>query len=245
MVPLLYTALLFAVFLPAVIADKVLSQSELLRGLPAESHRILREACPTWRFDPDEAIFQKGDPGEALYLVLSGKVRIFRESLEGRRKILAYLHPGEVFGEMSLVEERPRSASAVAETPTEVLVLFRDTYLNLLRRFPLLGHNLARIIAGRLREMNDEILFLTFEEARSKVAFALLKLYRHRHGEPRDGGWYIPIVHQEIANLAGTSRETATRVVHELRDRGIVASVPGGLLLRDLDALEQVLYGLQ
>ncbi len=228
-----------------MIADKVLSQSEFLRGLPAESHRIIREACPTWRFGPREAIFQKGDSGEALYLVIEGKVRIYRESLEGRRKVLAYVHPGEVFGEMSLVEERPRSASAIAEAPTEVLVLFRDTYFNLLRRFPLLGHNLARIIAGRLREMIDEILFLTFEEAKSKVAFALLKLYRHRHGEPRDGGWFIPIVHQEIANLAGTSRETATRVVHELRDRGIIASTSGGLVLKDFDALEQVLYGLQ
>ncbi len=228
-----------------MLADKVLSQSELLRGLPLESHRILRDACPTWRFDPGETIFQKGDPGEALYLVLTGKVRIFRESLEGRRKVLAYIHPSEIFGEMSLVEDRPRSASAIAETSTEVLVLFRDTYMNLLRRFPLLGHNLARIIASRLREMNDEILFLTFEEAKSKVAFALLKLYRHRHGEPRDGGWFIPIVHQEIANLAGTSRETATRVVHELRDRGIIAVTFGGLVLRDLDALEQVLYGLQ
>jgi len=221
-----------------------LSQSPLLDGLPPHSTEILREACPTWSFEPGEAIFRKGDPGEALYIVLSGKVRIFRESLEGRPKVLAYVHPSGVFGEMSLVEGRPRSASAVAETPTKVLVLFRDTYFNLLRRFPLLGHNLARIIASRLREMNDELLFLTFEEAKSKVAFALLKLYRHKHGEPRDGGWYIPIVHQEIANLAGTSRETATRVVHELRSKGILETRQGGVLIRDVKALEQVLYGL-
>lgn len=226
-------------------AEEVLSRSELLRDLPREASRIFLEACPVWRYQPQEAIFQKGDPGEALYLVLSGKVRIFRESIEGRKKVLAYLHSGDVFGEMSLVEERPRSATAVTEAPTEVLVLFRDTYLNLLRRFPLLGHNVARIIAARLREMNDEVLFLTFEEAKSKVAFALLKLYRHRHGEARSEGWFIPIVHQELANLAGTSRETVTRVVHDLRDRGIVAPLPGGLVLKDLEALEQVLYGLQ
>jgi len=224
--------------------DDILNSSPLLDGLPPHSVEIVREACPVWTFESGEAIFRKGDPGEALYIVLSGEVRIFRESLEGRPKVLAYVHPGDVFGEMSLVEERPRSASAVAETATEVLVLFRDTYFNLLRRFPLLGHNLARIIAGRLREMNDELLFLTFEEAKSKVAFALLKLYRHQHGRSHNGGWYIPIVHQEIANLAGTSRETATRVVHELRSKGILETRQGGVLIRDLKALEQVLYGL-
>ncbi len=227
-----------------MIADKVLSQSELFIGLPAEAPRVFAGACQLRRYPEGAVLFQKGDPGDALYLVLSGKVRIFRESLAGKKKTLAYFHPPQVFGEMSLVEDRPRSATAVAEAPTELLVLYRDYYLQLIRRFPLLAHNLARIVAARLREMNDEVLFLTFEEARSKVAFSLLKLHRHRHGEPREAGWFVPIVHQEVANLAGTSRETATRVVHELRDRGIVESVPGGLLLKDLEALEEVLYGL-
>ena len=244
MLPLLYRICRLPICLVAVVADSVLSQSPLLYKLPPEAQKVIRDASAEWRYRRGELIFQKGDPGEALYIVLSGKVRIFRESLEGRTKVLAYIHPSEVFGEMSLVEERPRSASALAETDTEVLMLFRDTYMNLLKRFPLLGHNLARIIAARLRETNEEVLFLTFEEARSKVAFALLKLLRHRHGEPRDGGWFIPIVHQEIANLAGTSRETATRVVHELRQKKIIETPPGGVLLKDVQALEQVLYGL-
>jgi len=227
-----------------VSAEEVLAKSPLLHELPPDSVEIFLDACPIWSFKPQEAIFQKGDPGEALYIVLSGKVRIYRESLEGRSKLLAYVHPSEVFGEMSLIEERPRSASAIAETPTEVLVLFRDTYFNLLRRFPRLGHNLARIIASRLREVNDEVLFLSFEESKSKVAFALLKLMRHRHGEPRNGGWYLPIVHQELANLAGTSRETATRVLHELKDQGILEAHHGGVLIKNPEALELILYGL-
>jgi len=227
-----------------VIVDKVLSQSELFAGLPPEAVRVFAGACQVRRYPKGAILFQKGDPGDALYVLVSGKVRIYRESLAGKLKTLAYFHPPQVFGEMSLVEDRPRSATAFAEEPTELLVLFRDYYLQLIRRFPLLAHNIARIIAARLREMNDEVLFLTFEEARSKVAFALLKLHRHRHGEPREEGWFLPIVHQEIANLAGTSRETATRVVHELRDRRIIESVPGGLLLRDLEALETVLYGI-
>jgi len=227
-----------------VIADKVLSQSELFIGLPPEAPRVVAAACQARRFPKGSVLFEKGDPGDSLYILLSGKVRIYRESLAGKLKTLAYFHPPQVFGEMSLVEDRPRSATAVAEEATEVLVLYRDYYLQLIRRYPLLAHNLARIVAARLREMNDEVLFLTFEEARSKVAFALLKLRRHRHGAPREQGWFVPIVHQEIANLAGTSRETATRVVHELRDRGVIESVPGGLLLKDLEALETVLYGL-
>jgi len=227
-----------------VVVEAVLEKSPLLLDLPPDAQEVLLDACPTWRFKKGETIFQVGDPGQALYVVLSGKVKIFRESLEGKNKLLAYVHPGEVFGEMSLVEDRPRSASALAVAPTSVLVLFRDTYLNLLKRFPLLGHNLARIIASRLREMNEELLFLTFEEARSKVAFALLKLHRHRHSVPEEGGWFVPVVHQELANLAGTSRETVTRVVQELKNRGLIEVFHGGILIKDLEGLERVLYGL-
>ena len=227
-----------------MVVDEALAKSPLFIDLPPEAYEVIPQASTRWSYRKGQKIFQKGDRGDALYIVLKGEVRIFRESMEGRPMILAFLHPGDVFGEMSLVEDRPRSATAVAETETEVLALFRDRYLNLLKRFPRLGHNIARIIAARLREVNDELLLFAFEEARVKVAFALLKLYRQRRGKPREEGWFIPVVHQEIANLAGTSRETATRVVHELRDQGVLENVPGGLLLKDPEALEKILYGL-
>jgi len=172
-------------------------------------------------------------------------VKIYRESLDGREKVLAFVHPGEVFGEMSLVEDRPRSATALAVEPTVVLALFRDLYLQLIRRYPLIAHNLARIIAGRLREMNEEVVILSFEESKSRVAYALLKLYRHRHGHPTEEGWFVPVVHLEVAHLAGTSRETATRVLHALREMGAIQAADGGVVIRDLAILEEVLYGLR
>jgi len=221
----------------------VLRASELFEGLPDSALRHFLDATVERTAAANEEIFSLGESGEALYLVVSGKVRIFRDSLNGRRKSLAFINPGGVFGEMSLVEERPRSASAEAVEDTTLRMMFRDYYCHYIERYPRFAHNIARIIASRLREANDEVLLLTFEEARTKIAYSLLKMARHNLGRSVSSGWQLPLVHQEVANLAGTSRETATRVLHEFRDRGILSLSPGGIVILDVSRLEEQLFG--
>ncbi len=146
----------------------------LFHGLTSEealarSH-FLRQAYPKGK-----PVFHQGDLGQALYLVERGRVRLFRTHLGGQEKTLGYVGPGEIFGEMSLLDG---SASALAEEKALLLVLHREAYLALIRRLPLIAHNLARLLAHRLREAGLELDLMAFEEAKSRVAYALLKLLR-------------------------------------------------------------------
>ncbi len=229
-----------------MLADtNILAQSPLFEGVPPGALEIAREAFQTLTYAAGKKVFEAGDPGEALYIVQSGRIKIYRTNLDDKEKVLAYLNPGDLFGEMSLVEDIPRSATALALEDTVLLALYRQEYYGLTRRYPEVAHNLARILARRLREMNLEVEVLSFEEARGRVAYALLKLYRHRYGEQSPQGWRVPATHQELALMAGTSRETVTRVLHALRDEAILRLLPGKVEILDTAALEEVLYGLR
>ncbi|GGN01170.1 cyclic AMP receptor protein [Thermus composti] len=183
-------------------------------------------------------VFQQGDLGQALYLVAQGRIRLYRLHLGGQERTLGFMGPGGVFGEMALLEEGERSASAVAEEDSLLLALYREAYLALLQRLPLVGHNLARILAQRLREANLEMDLLAFEEAQSRVAYALLKLLKQGLGPE------LALRHQDLAALAGASRETVTRVLHELQRLGIVNLAPGRVWVGNPALLEEVAFGL-
>ncbi len=221
-----------------------LSRTLLFEGVPPEGYEIAEQAFRTLSLKPGQTVFEAGDAGHALYLIRAGKVKISHRNLDGREKVLAYLNPGEIFGEMSLVDDEPRSATATAVEHTIIHALYLEEYWGLVRRFPQVAHNLARIIARRLREMNHEVEVLTFEEARGKVAYALLKLYRHKYGEATPRGRRMSLTHRELADLAGTSRETATRVLGQFQELGLIVSGSRVIEVLDPTGLENVLYDL-
>ena len=229
---------------PVIASNWKLYDAPLFQGLAKNQVEHVLGAMQPRRMEAGEYIFRMGDEGVSLYLVAEGRVHVFRNSLEGREKSLAFFSPGDVFGEMSLVEARPRSAHAVALEDTVVLQLFADHYRHLIQRYPLLAHNLARIIAERLRRASEEVVLLSFENARVKMAHALLKLYHQRLGRATERGWLIPETHKRLANHAGTSRETVTRVIREFKKEGLVEDHPQGVLLKDLEGLEAILWGL-
>lgn len=212
--------------------------SALFQDLSPEEARLARTYFQPLPYPPGKLVFEQGDLGSSLYLVERGRVRLYRIHLGGQEKTLGFVGPGGVFGEMSLLDGSERSASAVTEEETLLLALYREAYLGLIRRLPLFAHNLARILAHRLREANLELDLLAFEEAQSRVAYALLKLVRQGHG-PR-----LRLRHQDLAALAGTSRETVTRVLHQLKDQGALRLAPGQLEVLDAKLLEEVAFGL-
>ena len=127
--------------------------SPLFQDMGPEETRLARSYFQPLTYPKGKAIFHQGDLGQALYLVEEGRVRLYRTHLGGQEKILGFLGPGEVFGEMSLLDGGERSASALAEEETLLLALYREAYLGLIRRLPLFAHNLARILAHRLRAL--------------------------------------------------------------------------------------------
>ncbi|WP_457638097.1 Crp/Fnr family transcriptional regulator [Oceanithermus sp.] len=226
--------------LPAEVANSL-----LFDGVDGTGLEIAAQALRPLSFRAGQRIFEAGDEGHALYIIQRGKVKISHCNLDGKEKILAYLSPGKIFGEMSLVEEKPRSASAQAINETVLYTLYAEEYWSLIKRYPRVAHNLARVLAQRLREMNHEVEVLTFEESRGRVAYALLKLYRHEFGEPTRRGRVLPLTQRELADIAGTSRETVTRVINEFQNRGYLRSETGQIEVFDPAGLEKVLYDLE
>ncbi|MEN2981553.1 MAG: Crp/Fnr family transcriptional regulator [Thermus sp.] len=210
----------------------------LFQDLTPEEEALARTYFQSLAYPKGKHVFRQGDLGQSLYLVAEGRVRLYRTHLGGQEKTLGFVAKGGVFGEMSLLDGGERSASAVAEEDTLLLALHREAYLALIRRVPLLAHNLARILAYRLRELNVELDLLAFEEAESRVAYALLKLLRMGHG-PR-----LRLRHQDLAALAGASRETVTRVLHGFKHRGLLRLAPGEVEVLDPGLLEEVAFGL-
>jgi CRP/FNR family cyclic AMP-dependent transcriptional regulator len=212
--------------------------SPLFHGLTPEEVELARSYFLRRAYPKGKAVFHQGDLGQTLYLVEAGQVRLFRTHLGGQEKTLGYIGPGGIFGEMSLLDGSERSASAVAEEDSLLLALHQEAYLALIRRLPLIAHNLARLLIHRLREADLELDLLAFEEARSRVAYALLKLLRQGKGP------LLKVRQQEVAALAGTSRETATRALHELRAQGTIRLGPGEVEVLLPSLLEEVAFGL-
>ena len=210
----------------------------LFHDLTPEEEALARSYFLRHAYPKGKLVFHQGDLGQALYLVERGRVRLFCTHLGGQEKTLGYVGPGEIFGEMSLLDGSERSASALAEEEALLLVLHREAYLALIRRLPLIAHNLARLLAHRLREADLELDLMAFEEAKSRVAYALLKLLRQGMG-PK-----IRARQQELAALAGASRETVTRALQELKAQGAVRLAPGEVEVLSPALLEEVAFGL-
>ncbi len=219
--------------------------SLLFAGVDRTGLEIAAQALRPLSFGPGQRVFEAGEDGHALYIIQRGKVKISHCNLDGKEKMLAYLTSGKIFGEMSLVDGSPRSATATAVESTVLYALYTEEYWSLINRYPRIAHNLARILAQRLREMNHEVEVLTFEESRGKVAYALLKLYRQEYGRETARGRLLELTQRELSDLAGTSRETVTRVLGEFQRRGYLSSEKGQIEVYDPAGLENVLYDLE
>ncbi|HHV55991.1 MAG TPA: Crp/Fnr family transcriptional regulator [Firmicutes bacterium] len=168
-------------------------------------------------------IFLENDPGDALYLIQSGLVRISCLAQDGRVKTLAVLSDGDFFGEMALVDDQPRSATAEALDTTTLLVLYRRDFERLLSDHPGLARAVIKGLSRRLRATNEQLLDAVFLDVRSRVIKTLLAL-AGSHGKPHPAGLRIDLrlTHQELAQMVGTSRETVTRVLADLQDSGLI-----------------------
>lgn len=223
-----------------------LAEVPLFKDAPPRALEIAAAAVRTRRLEEGDVLFQEGDEGEALYILASGAIKLSKVDLEGHEKTLAILKPPEFFGEMALLAERSRSATATSLARTRVYTLFQDDFLKLLGTFPGISLNLNIILARRLRGMDDEAQILSYKDAQGRVAYVLLRLYRGGLIDFDGAGHaFIRLTHQELASLAGTSRETVTRALKALETEGVIHTRPKEVLLSDPDGLEEILHGIR
>jgi CRP-like cAMP-binding protein len=171
------------------------------------------------RFPKHKTIVEEGLPGDYMYVIREGRVKVTKLSGDGREKILELLEEGSFFGEMSLLDSAPRSASVKALTEVRILALARNDFLNVLRRSPDLALAVIQELTQRLRQQDEQASALSFQRVKERTQGLLVRLARDDTGVP--GRLATPsLTHQQIADMIGTSRETVTRAVKGLKQDG-------------------------
>jgi len=190
---------------------------------------------------PGEVLFLKGQAGDALYGVLSGHVRISTSVPSGREVVLTTMGPGQVFGEIALLDGGPRTADAAAITRTELLVVRRSALLRLLEREPKLAVGLLRLVCERVRRVSGQVEDAALLDLPSRLAKQLLAM-AERHGEPSNEGLRVRLQpsQSELGHTLGTSRVTINKHLQRWRRRGWVALARGEVLIRDRAALKRL-----
>lgn len=185
----------------------------------------------------DNLILLEEDMGRVLFIIGKGKVKISQINDDGREVILSILSAGDIFGEMALLDGSSRSASVTSLIDSELMILRRGDFLNLLEEYPKVSINLLRELARRLRKSDSQIKSLSLKDATGKVAYVILRL-AEEIGIEKENSIVINglPMQQDIANMAGTSRETVSRVFSKLQQNGLIIKKGSKLTITDIDA---------
>ena len=224
---------------------ELLNKVPLFQNAPERALDISASAVRKRVYEPGTTIFQEGDKGEALYILAQGLVKLSKVDLGGHEKTLAILQPPEFFGEMALVGESTRSATVVTLNEVHAYLLFQDDFRKLISDYPVVSLNLTATLAARLRGMDDESQILSYKDAQGRVAYVLLRLYNGGVVELEEERALVRLTHQELANLAGTSRETVTRALKALEGEGVIETRPKEVFITDPQGLEEILHGIR
>jgi CRP/FNR family cyclic AMP-dependent transcriptional regulator len=194
-----------------------LMEFDLFINLSDEQLESVLKFCHRQNYKRDNMIVIEEEAGTNLYLILEGKVKISRISDDGREVILSILTEGDFFGEMSVIDGSTRSANVTSNDTSELIVIKRDNFLNLLREIPQISINLLEELVARLRRSDQQIKALSLQDAVGKVASAILRLAENE-GIIKNNEVTLNKVpsQQDLANMAGTSRETISRVLKSL-----------------------------
>ena len=218
--------------------EGVLASAPLFAALDPDSADTLEKVLTSRTVSRGHIVFKEGDSGDRLFIVLDGKVKITRASADGRENLIAVLGPGEMFGELSLFDPGPRTASVSAVTDATLASLDHDDLRPLLLERPGVGVELLRALAQRLRRTNDAMADLVFTDVPGRVAKALLDLAAKFGVEEADG---IRVRHdltqEELAQLVGASRETVNKALSEFAHRGWLRIEGRSVLLIDSERL--------
>ncbi len=205
-------------------AAAALARARIFADLePATLQRLAGELRRR-RFRRGEAIFHLGDPGDALFLIVSGAVKISLPTEDGGEAILATLRPGEIFGELALLDGAPRSASAAAMEPTEVLVLARSRFEELVEAVPAMRTALLRTLAAEIRRLTEQVAELHFLDIPARLAARLLRLTEEAGTRQADGTIRLDgrLSQGELAAMIGATRQTVNRYLGSFAAAGLL-----------------------
>jgi CRP-like cAMP-binding protein len=214
--------------------NTALSHVPLFAQLPVEALRSLAERLRVRRYAKGDPIFYEGDPGLSLYVVHSGRVKLGLSSPEGREMIIDLLEPGDVFGELAVLDGEPRSTDAVATEPCELLMLDRDEFTRFLLERPSVAVQLLGILSRRLRRDTQLMQDAAFLDVPSRLARTILRLAMASPGAAP----VTPRLNQsDLAGLVGTTRETLNKWLGYYVDQGLIRWDKGRITVLKPDEL--------
>ena len=215
----------------------------LFSELTEEELRQLAGVVREQHYRKNVTLFHIEDPGNALFILKSGLMKITIEDQNGREIILRMVYPTDFFGEMALLDGMPRSATVTTQEPSEALIIYRQHFLGLIDQAPRILLNMTAVLSRRLRKMNELIRSLVFFDVYGKVARVLLTLAGEK-GRATAQGTVIDLrlTQQELAELAGMSRETMTRTLRDFQQAGVVRIESGIITILEIDMLQREMH---
>jgi CRP/FNR family transcriptional regulator len=207
-----------------------------------ELHRVADVAVPR-RFGAAEVVFREGDESDTCYIVRTGRARAVREHPDGRSITLANFGPGDIFGELAMFDDERRSATVETLEQTEAIAILGGDMRRLLREHPDIAVKLLQALGRRLRETNERLARQSFQTVQSRVAGVVSQLVAAARAEGVDDrDVLITATQADLAQLAGSSRESASRFLAVLERAGIITQGRGKLIVHDAAALERYVY---
>nr|WP_203597059.1 Crp/Fnr family transcriptional regulator [Actinomadura bangladeshensis] len=217
-----------------------MSRAPLFEALDEQGAKALRANVTEARLARGQTLFNEGETGDRLYVVLEGKIKLTRTAPDGRENLLSVLGPSEMFGELSLFDPRPRTASAIAVTECRLAGLGHDDLRPWLTGHPEVAVQLLRALAQRLRKTNDVMADLVFTDVPGRVAKALLDL-AERFGQPSEAGLHVhhDLTQEELAQLVGASRETVNKALADFAQRNWLRIEARAVVILDIERLRK------
>ena len=215
---------------------RALAEIAIFRGLSEREHAALDQRLRRRRYRKGATIFLHGDPGEDLFVIESGTVKIGMTTADGKEITLAILGAGEFFGELALMDGAPRSSNASAMEECMLLLLERTQFLAFVDEHPSVARSIIEVLSRRLRDDNELVQDAAFFDVAGRLARVLLRLAASVGSDDRDGGITISrrLTQNDLAGMIGTTRESVNKWLTHYERQGLIERQGG--LLRVLDA---------
>ncbi|MFY8023601.1 MAG: Crp/Fnr family transcriptional regulator [Candidatus Nanopelagicaceae bacterium] len=218
--------------------EVVVRKAPIFLGLDTSAADALRASMSLVKLRKGQSLFKEGDDGDNLYVVSNGKVKLGTKSPDGRENLLMILGPGDMFGELSLFDSGPRTATATAVTDSKLLTLGQEKVIPWVKEYPEVSLQLLARLASRLRRTNEVVGDLVFSDVPGRVAKALIDL-GVKFGDKRSEGLFVnhDLTQEELAQLVGASRETVNKALADFAQRGWLRLEARSVMILDYERL--------
>jgi len=226
---------------PALSAKTLLERNTLFRGLPAATIEQIAGLASRRTYKSDALVFMRGEAGDALYGVATGRVRISTSGPGGKEVFLNTMEPGDTFGEIALLDGHPRTATATTLAPTELFVVRRQQFQSLLQREPALATHLIELLCQRVRWTSEQMEDSSLLDAPARIAKRLLSLSASQN-KLKVAGTPLKLSQEELARSLGLSRQIVNKHLQTWKREDWISLGRGTVLVKNAQALRTVMH---